>query len=95
MSAADADQTVEVVELDEHLVERVPAVDECEVDGDAGANELGEHQFGPFLPEIDEVAVTAVVDVLQAEAAPLRPLERIDNDVLGEGREGGDGLTYI
>jgi hypothetical protein len=79
--ATDLEHTVQVIELDHHLVEGVPPVNECELDRHAVAQEFRQRDLRSLLFEVQQLDKTGVVDVPDANSPPLGALKGIEDDV--------------
>src|SRR5215471_10046951 len=69
--AADVEQLIDVEEIDERMVERVPSIDEPDTDALASRDERRQHLLRGVLVEFVEVAIARALDIVQAAAAPL------------------------
>ena len=82
--AADGDELVGEVEVDEDGVKEVRAVDEDEVERFFFVDEAGEDGLGGFFEKGEEVGEARAVDVVEAEVFEFG-LVGVDGGVMGRG----------
>jgi len=79
---ADLQHSVQAEEVHHHVIKPVRAVDECEIDFDAGGLEAGQRLVRRQGLQFDETRIFCSFQMLDADALPIAELIRVDDDVM-------------
>lgn len=93
--AVDLEEEVREEEVDEGIVERVPAVDEDELKTPTLPEEVGEGGVRSLVMELEVVVEVGAADVAAADRLVLRVLVGVDRDVATRRRGVGSSSVGV
>jgi hypothetical protein len=78
--AANVEHLIDIEEVDQRVIERVPSVDEADLSSISRVNELGKPALRGFIAQLDDSGQAGTFDLPQSRAVPRvgMPLRRIE-----------------